>query len=349
MGLPQVLIEFKSKATSAVQRSQKGVVALLIRDTVADTGIQSFKGIDEVGETTYSEQNRDYIAKTFMGTPSKVIVVNIGEEGTINEGLTSIKSLRWNYLAVPFANEETTDIASFIKGQRENKKTFKTVLANEPADSEGIINFTTDEIKVGDRVYTTAEYTCRVAGVLAGLPFTRSATYYAFNEVDSIKEHDDPNAAIENGEFILIFDGIRHKVGRSVNSLTTHTSEKSKQFSKITIVDKMDQVKDDIRDTFDNNYVGLTINDYNSKMLFFSACNAYFQQLVLDSVLDASGENNADINFTAQRLYLQSNGVNVDDMTVQEIREYNTGSKVFVGASVRFTDTMEDLYFDISV
>lgn len=350
MGLPEILIEFKSKAVTAIQRSQKGIVALIVKD-VADVGVLSYKGIEDVEDDTYEEKNTDYINKTFMGTPSKVIVINIGTDGTIAEGLTLIKNMKFNYLAVPFADEEdATAIASFIKGQRLNKKkTFKAVLPNIVADDEGIINFTAEEITVGDKVYTTAEYTARVAGAAAGLPFTRSLTYFVFPEVDSIKEKDEPDEAIDKGELILINDGEKIKIGRAVNSFTTFTVEKSKQFSKIKIVEGMDFVKDDIRDTFDNSYVGKVINNYDNKLLFLGAVNAYFQIIARDNILDINADNRAEIDFTAQRLYLQSIGVNVDDLSVQQILEYNTESTVFAFATIKFVDAMEDLFFDISV
>ncbi len=350
MGLPEVIVSFRSKAVSAIQRSQKGIVALMIQDE-ADAGVVEYRGIEDIQEDAYNETNTDYINKTFMGTPTKVIVINVGEAGTVTEGLNEIKSLKFNYLAVPFADDEdVTSITSFIKSQRdEEKKTFKAVLANAEADHEGIINFATDGITVGDKEYTSAEYTARIAGVLAGLPFTQSATYFVMNEVDSINEHEDPDGAIDSGELILINDGEKIKIGRGVNSLTTFTPEKSKQFSKIKIVEGMDLVKDDIRSTFNDNYVRKVINNYDNKMNFLAAINAYFQIIANDSILDINADNRADIDFGAQRLYLKSIGVNVDDLTVQEILEYNTESKVFASASVKFVDAMEDLYFDISV
>ena len=36
MNLPQILIEFKSKAQSIIQRSERGVVAVILKDNTAD-------------------------------------------------------------------------------------------------------------------------------------------------------------------------------------------------------------------------------------------------------------------------------------------------------------------------
>ncbi|SDJ76247.1 phage tail sheath subtilisin-like domain-containing protein [Salimicrobium halophilum] len=353
MGLPDIFVEFRTKGVTAVERSSKGVVALILEESAPTHTFKSYGGIDEVTEADWSADNYDLISKTFMGNPRKVMIQTIDtgatEPETTVEAIGHIKNKKWNYLATPYATT-TTDVASFITGERTNNhKTFKAVLANEVADHEGVINFTASNIVVGGNTYTTEEYTARIAGILAGLPFTRSATYLALNEVDSVDEVADPDTAIDNGEFILIDDGEVVKVGRGVNSLTSTTQEKGEQFKKITIIDKLDQMRDDIRDTFESEYVGKVLNVYNNKMLLFSAITAYFSENVREGILDPDGENRAELNFSAQKNYLQGKGVAVEDMKDQEIREYNTDTHVFGRASVRVTDAMEDLDFDIAI
>lgn len=46
-----------------------------------------------------------------------------------------------------------------------------------------IINFTTDNIKTSLGDYTTAEYTSRIVGLLAGTPMKISATFAPLKEV----------------------------------------------------------------------------------------------------------------------------------------------------------------------
>lgn len=168
-----------------------------------------------------------------------------------------------------------------------------------------------------------------------------------------IKEHEDPDADIDNGELILVNDGEKIKIGRGVNSLTTTTATKGEEFKKIKIVDSVDLMRDDIRDTFETHYVGKVNNTYDNKILFLAAVNAYFRELERDDILDPAYRNIAEINIDAQRNYLASkeyttsDGRGVEDMTEQEIKEANTGSKVFAKAKVKFIDTMEDLEFYI--
>ena len=160
MGLPEINIEFIGKAVTAIKRSQLGIVALILKDDVQTADTLTYKSIEEVPTEGWSPANLDYIEKTFMGTPSKIIVERLSTTAAdYNAALTRLNNKRFNYLAIPgIEDKDTTNIASWIKSKRLNqKKTFKAVLPNNEADHEGIINFTTTGIKVGEKEYTTAE------------------------------------------------------------------------------------------------------------------------------------------------------------------------------------------------
>lgn len=349
MGLPEVIVDFRTKSTTAIQRSGRGVVALILRDT--KTGIKEYRGIDQVKTTDFEPKNVDYIKKAFMGAPYKVLVVAIGTSAEVGTGLDQIKTMRWNYLAMPeHTVDEGTTIATWIKTKRgTDKKTFKAVLSKNVADHEGIINFTSNNIVATGKTYTSAEYTARIAGILAGLSLARSATYVVLPEVESFTEIADMDAAIDAGELILMDDGEKIKIARGVNSLTTFTAEKSQEFSKIKIVEGLDLISDDIRSTFNDQYIGKVINDYNNKMLFVTSVNAYFKALVDEYVLDGSVENRADVDVQSNEQYLNERGVDTSSYTETMLRKANTGSKVFLEAQAKLVDCMEDLFFYINI
>ncbi|SKC82937.1 phage tail sheath C-terminal domain-containing protein [Maledivibacter halophilus] len=350
MGLPEILINFKTQGTTAIDRSARGIVALILKDDTKDFDTKLYKSVQEVDSEDWTEENKDYIEKTFMGTPREVIVERIAKADTdYSKALARLKNKKWNYLAVPGIEEGNTEnIVSWIKTERDtNKKTYKAVLPNAAGDHEGIINFTTESIKVKDKIYSAGQYTGRIAGILAGLPFTRSATYYQLSEVEAVTASTDPDADIDGGKLILVNDGTKIKIGRGVNSLTSLDGAKGEEFKKIKIVDAVDLMRDDIRNTFDGSYVGKITNSYDHKVLFLSAVNAYFEELERLEVLDSAYDNKAQIDIQTQRTYLLSRGVDVDSLKPQEIKEYNTGSKVFATAKVKFLDAMEDLQMEI--
>ncbi|QEK13726.1 phage tail sheath protein (plasmid) [Crassaminicella thermophila] len=351
MGLPQINIEFSGKAVSAVERSARGIVALILKDDTGTFDTKEYTSVDEIETTDWTADNLDYIKKTFMGTPSKVICERLDTTATdYNAALTRLESKKWNYLAIPSLTN-ATDIVTWIKGKRDNdKKTFKAVLPNaSTADHEGIINFTTVDIKTADKKYTTAEYCCRIAGILAGLPFNRSATYYVLPEVENITESATPDADIDNGQLILVNDGEKIKIGRGVNSLVSTTTEKTEDFKKIKIIEIMDMIKDDIRDTFNDHYVGKVPNIYDNQVLFFTSVNAYFKGLAGDEILDPNFPNKADVDVEAQRLAWESIGTDTSTLNDQQVKEKSFRSNVYAKASIKIVDAMEDLEFSILI
>lgn len=353
MGLPEILINFQTQGTTAIERSERGIVALIFKDDTGTFDTKVYTSIADVEADDWSADNYTHIENTFLGTPAKVIAERIASDATdYSDALARLTSKKWNYLAIPGLQVAEVDtISTWIKGKRDtDHKTFKAVLPDSASDHEGIINFTTGGIEVGADTYTAAQYCCRIAGILAGLPLSRSSTYYELSEVDDITESLTPDTDIDAGELILIKKPSGAiKIGRGVNSLTTTSASKGEDFKKIKIIEGVDMVNDDIRDTFDEEYVGKVINNYDNKILFLAAVNAYFKELERIDVLDINSTNLAEIDTETQRIYLQGQGVDVDSLTEQQIKEYNTGSKVFAAASVTYVDAMEDLTFGVTM
>lgn len=351
MGLPEIIFKLKEKASTAVVRSGSGVVALILADgTAAGTGY-SYGKLADVSSSDWTAENYDYIRLAFLGNPRLVIVERTAaEKTTYTAPLARLANKRFNYLAVPgIATASVKTIADWIIAQRTSKHTFKAVLPNSASDSEGIINFTTDGIKVGSQSYTTAQYCARIAGLLAGIPLSQSATYKPLSEVTAITESSTPGADIDAGKFILISDGENIKCGRGVNSLQTISDGKTADMKKIKITEGIDLIADDIETTFEDIYIGNIANSYDNKQLFVSAIQTYLNDLVSDGVLYGGFDNTAYIDLGAQRKYLQDCGKDVSAMSEEEIKKANTGSKVFIALSIQPEDAMEDLTCCMSI
>ena len=307
-GMPKVLITFKTKSTTAIARSARGIVVMILKNETTDVmKLYKISDITDIPSTGLTDKNIDLIKKCLLGTPLRILVYTIPNdtvaESTVNQSyvLKQISNIKWNYICAPTASgSEHEDLASWIKTQRNNnKKTFKAVVANTEADDKGVINFCTGNIKVpnpdyvegaaetpaaiigealmGDStvasndtvkpytIYTATEYTARIAGILAGLSLDRSATYYQLTEVESVETYEDIDSLIDKGQLLLIDEGEGDgvKIARACNSLTTFTTDVGQDFRFIKIVECIDMITDDIRDTFKSDYVGKVINDYN--------------------------------------------------------------------------------------
>ncbi|WP_262677088.1 phage tail sheath C-terminal domain-containing protein [Paenibacillus sp. J5C2022] len=347
MGLPQISITFTSLAASAVTRSARGVVALILRDATAGDTVNEYSVVTEVESNDWTATNLQYIKQAFLSTPSKVIVVRgATADEDYSDQLSVLANKRWNYLAIPdIESADVSDVASWLKSQRDmSNKTFKAVLPNHDGDHEGIINFTTNGIVVAGTTHSASQYTARIAGVLAGLPLTRSATFYELSEVESITESATPDADIDNGELILINDGEKVKIGRGVNSLTTVTGGKSADWKKIKVIEGHDIIKEDVTRTFNDNYVGRVLNSYDNQVLFLTSVNSYLQQLG-GTVLDSTSNNRVDVDVEAQRAAWTGIGTDVSQLTDEQIKEKSFQDKVFVSGNLKFLDAMEDLQF----
>ena len=176
---------------------------------------------------------------------------------------------------------------------------------------------------------------------------TESATYQVLPEVDGIAESETPDDDIDSGKLILINDGEKVKIARGVNSLHILSGDKTADMKKIKIIEGMDLMRDDIRTTFENNYIGIN-NSYDNKIMFVAAVNQYFDSLVRQGVLYDEYENAADIDVNAQREWLAEK-YDISEYTDDQIRKAKTGSFVFLIASVQFVDAIEDLRFAINM
>lgn len=362
-GLPQVIINFRTKATTAIKRSARGIVAMILHNESADE-IKNYviRDVSDIPESGLTPENVDLIKKCLLGTPLRILVYTLpltsvdGAKNTQANVLKILASIKWNWLCAPTATtQEQQDLASWIKAQRTNKrKTFKAVLSDQAADHEGIVNFCTNNIKVqtdtdssGKAVYTTytaLQYTARIAGILAGLALDRSATYYRLTEVESVEVYEDIDTLIDKGELLLLDeqDGDGVKIARACNSLVTFTTDKGEDYRYIKIIEALDMMTDDIRDTFKKYYVGKYINDYDHKMLFIAAIKVYFEG-IKGNVLDKDWDNTVDIDEEFQSNYAKLHGDDPTQMTKMQIRQYNTGTKLALSGNVKPVNAMEDL------
>lgn len=366
-GLPQVLINFRTQGTTAIKRSARGIVAMILHDG-AKNEIQQFRISDttDIPDEILSAKSVELVKLCLKGTPLRVLLYVIPEAGTEvepeghladqNDVLDLIQAVKWNWICNPTSTgTEQADLSSWVIAQRNNKrKTFKAVCAKQAADHEGVVNFCTDDIVAengtdenGDPVYTTynaVQYTARIAGILAGLALDRSATYFSLTEVQSVESYTDIDERIDKGQLLLFDeqDGNGVKIARACNSLITFTTDKGEDFRYIKIIEALDLITDDVRDTFKKYYVGKVINDYNHKMLFITAVLVYFDE-IKGNVLDRDGKNTVDIDEQAQLNYAKLKGEKTEDMSAMEIRKYNTGTRVMLAGNVKPVNAMEDL------
>lgn len=347
MGLPEIFIAFETAAVSAVARSARGAVALVLSDdTPMGPATAVYQSLADVPADGFTEDNYRLLELAFRAAPAKVYVVRLQaeEEQAVFDALDK---LTFNWLAAPALDSE--QVVSYVKERRAAGTMIKAVVANADApDHEGIVNLCADNLVLSDGEIDAKDYAVRIAALLAALPLTQSATYAQLAEVVSCGSYEDPDGEIDQGKLIIVQGRGGYRLGRAVNSLTTLTTTKAAPFQKIKIVEGIDLIQTDIADTFENGYIGKVLNDYDSKLLLVTAINAYFKQLE-GEVLDKTAQNLCAVSLAGQKSYLESHGTDTTDMDDAQILRANTGSQVFLEAHLTFCDAMEDLSLEISM
>jgi hypothetical protein len=350
-GMPNINITFKERAATVSRRSGQGTVAVILKDAEAP-GLHILLGESDI-PAALGADNKAYVARTFIGNvnrPAKVLLYVLPAAAeNYDAALAELATRSWDWLVAPpdVSAALAAALKTWITTQRTSQDAlYKAVLPATAADDEAIVNFITDGIKVGATTYDEAQYCSRIAGLLAGTPLSQSATYAVLSEVSDVTRMSkgEMDTAVDGGSFLLFHDGVKVKTGRAVTSLTT-TTDKSVQLKKIKIVEAMDLIKYDLRILLQDNYIGKYANSYDNKCVLITAILDYFKTLERDGILPAG--STVEIDVDAQRAYLVTLGVDVSALTDKQIKEYDTNDKVFLTATIRILDAIEDIALPI--
>ena len=362
-------MQFIELGNTAIGRSEKGVVGTILFDDTINNLDPDGKGIvyfdsTQIKEEDWNEKNYRYLKLAFKGNPFKVIIkkVSTAERTNLSDVLKFFEFVEPNYFAVPGATE--TEAASLKSWgislrnvQRSRVKTIKIVLKDPEgsSDSPYITNLGNNEYETTlEGEFTAQEYTICRAGVLAGLSLMTSATYYKepwLKRIDIVKDLDE---AIEKGQQVTIWDGEKFKIARGVTSFITPTASMGRSFSKSRLVEIMDLHLKDIRNTYDDYYLGQYPNDYAHKRNLCNAVDAYLAEFTKAPNLGLNPEFVAKmiIDTESQRNYLLSTGkltpeelAGMDDYSIDR---YDTIDKGFYKViDYKPLDVMEDITINV--
>ncbi len=356
--LPTIGITFYQKAVSLIERSERGIAVLIVRDTTQTQKFYSFKASAEVPEDAFTAENLKYIKDVYaLKQPYRVCVVRIGTTASVTDAVSIIESnvpTAW----VTIANGKTEDFAelvSWIGTCEQNAKTYKAIVHGiDPApDKKHVVDFVNESVTFNDSRATAAgsAYLPSLLGLLAGSNVETGVTNALCGNLISVEAVEDPDNAVGNGQFILVNDVDYVRVGVGVNSLiTTNGLTLTEDMKYIETVEAMDLIADDIRDEFKNNYVGKYRNNYDNQILFIAAIRHYFGQLAKQYILDPEYENTADINVVEQRAaWIGTGKAEAAEWTDAEVKRMAFKRTVYLIADIKILGSMEHLAFEINM
>ena len=376
MKMPGVNISFTEKASTAVERGERGIVAMILRGTVLAKNPIEVASVADI-PSTMSAKNRQQVLnvlKGYVNMPKKVLAYMIpdvegdygeqtGEgtdggtylppnaEGDYGQAMESLGTEKWNYLVAPSCetDQKTMELALWVGSLREEGKMVKAVLPNCASGKEYIVNYTTESVTdENGTTYTTEEFCGRIAGILAGTPLSISCTYAPVPELAdcSRMKKAEMDAKVAAGELFVFHDGEKVKVARGVTSFVEETAEKGRQFRKIKVVDAMDMITDDIRKTIEDSYIGKYVNSYDNKCVLLSAISNYFKDLKGDGVVSSY---DVGIDIEANRSYLEGKGIKTAELSEDSLKKADTGDEVFLYAAIKILDAIEEVTIPISI
>ena len=361
IGLPSIDVVFQQLAVSAIERSERGIAVVIVKDDTASTNganIKLYRYLTDVKQEDYNADNYNAIARCFLTAINRLYVIAIGVDDDFSVATGLLEGVKYNYICST-AGDLQEPLKSYVvnKNAKTAGKKHIAVVANATvADDKYIINVKNGSVYLADgSTISIVEYLPRLATILANLPMNRSLTYYELEELQDvdksfITDEEDIDYWINKGNIVLFKDEDVVKVGRGVNTLTTFTSTDSEDMRKIIIVESMNIILEDIYNTFKSSYIGKYKNSYDNQCLFISAVNAYFRQLAREEILDPNYENICFVDVEAQRqAWLGIGKLEASDWNEKTVKNMTFKSNVFLAGQIKILDAVEDLKFNIAM
>jgi hypothetical protein len=363
--MSKLKFSLQALANSIATRADKGVLILVLDDKNVQ-GLYTYRQLKKVTEN-WETANKNYISTAFSDYGVAEIMVvsqHTNANSTVN-GKDNISNSLPNCLALlnkVFKNgwlvapQISTDadkkiVADFVKSQRKDSDyPIKAVLYNYEADNEAIVNFTGANLKNTINGTTSlvesGDYTVEVASYLCILGPNESITNHVAKNITDCDIKDDDDASVANGELFLYNNGTNIVFSRGVTSKQTFATNESEALSKIRVVEVIDMVKSDLRDTFNNSYLGKYGNSYaNRKSLVSNLNGTYFKTISKQGYLSNDEVSFCELDVDATRNYLESKGTDTDNMKDQDILKAKIDTHVFIKSTLYIMDVIEDVNF----
>jgi hypothetical protein len=290
--LPGAYINFLTNAPLSITVGDRGIVALLQGVSKGTKGeMYRITALDQSQWPEGVTADDKLLTNEALKGAQTVIVYNLGANHIIDDVEDALEALQtevFNVLCYPYDDEGSAAIKSaiqtWVEAMRDDEGVkIQAVLANYDADSEAIINVT-QGVKLADGTeLTPAQCTAWVAGVTAGARINQSNTgrkYVGAIDVVPRMTKTEMETAIENGEFIFKVDSAQNVTAvYDINSLTSITPEKGKQFTKNRLIRTIDGINNDITTIFESNYVGKVDNNPDGRSLLRATLIEYFNEL----------------------------------------------------------------------
>jgi len=333
--LPGAYLNFLTNAPLSITLGDRGTVVLLQEMSKGIAGeMYKITATDTSKYPTDVTAADKLLVNEALKAAKTVIVYNLGtahDAADVTTALVTLKTVDFNVLVYPYVTSANQlAIATWVEAMVKDEGVgIQAVLADYVADSEFIINVTHGIELSDETVLTAAQTTAWVGGVTAGASISQSNTgkkYVGAIDVSPRMTKTEMEAAVIAGEFIFKVDTAQNVTAvYDINSLTTVSVDKGKQFKKNRVIRTLQGINNDITEIFESNYVGKTNNTADGRSLLRATLIEYFNELQRLSAIQ---------NFTA------------DDVTVVAGTDSDA---VVINCYIQPVDSIEKIYLTVNL
>lgn len=306
-------------------------VSTLVSGNVEDTQV-AVANIDALQSNSWVDFSGTGTLTTTAGTP-----LTGGDDGTVTNAeytsyLDAIEIYDFHTMALDSTDETLKGtFVSFCKRLRDDEgRKIQIAVEDYPiADYEGIISVKNGVVLADGTALTAVQATAWVAGATAGSQANQSLTYTAYDDaVDANPRYTNSQiiTALQNGEFLFTHNDGRAIVEQDINTFTSYTPDKGREFSKNRVIRVLDSINNDFLRIFSEFYIGKVDNNAEGRNLLKGECINYLGILQNISAIQ---------NFDSQ-----------NDIIVQQGTEIDS---VYIEIYVSPVDAVEKLYFAITL
>ncbi|OMF17246.1 phage tail sheath protein [Paenibacillus amylolyticus] len=222
----------------------------------------------------------DYIDWSGTGTLTATAGANLtgGTAGTstgneYSDALTAFEAEDFNVLGIPSEEQSIKQLAvAYTERLRNDGKKFTTMVIGYPqADTEGVTSLKNGIITDDGLTVPATSLIWEVAAMAAAARVNQSLTNMEIpNAMDAYPKYTNAEIiqALKDGEMVISNNKGRVVIEQDINTLTTFTLEKRKEFRKNRVLRVLDGLDNDLQATYGQYYLGKVDNNSAGRNLF---------------------------------------------------------------------------------
>ena len=374
--LPKIIIAFKALAASFVERSERGVAILIVREegeTVEGEYVPVETRIEEVTYETdltdWSNANAARIADMLAIGPAKVVVLTMDTNATVADATAVIEA---NYPSgrVTIVGKTSADYSALSTWAKAKKTYHALIFSTASQDNKYVENvynqsvtfdpdWDTPRSTQGTLVrgtVTSEELLPMICAILskANVNGASSTILKALKSTEDVASADN---VVNAGNLILYNDWNGSdrvvRLGTAVNTLTTfdnsaNDGDQIEDMRYIEVAEAADMIRADIKSVFRDSYIGQK-NSVDNQMQLIGAIGDYYDRLEEEDILNSASANTVEIDVDAQRAAWITVNPEAADWDDDTVRSKPFKRKVFIKSDIQILQSIQDLSMKITL